>query len=711
MRSILEQEEPDARPSVSALYERIHSSNSHLARQKKAALIPSIERIFDQIDRDEGDSDDLGSIDGEFDGIEIEPKSASAMNRQIVAGWKTEPVKETETTYKAAAVGNRIQKRATNSEPPAKKRKVTAEVDRSAPTHVSLADLGGVDDVIEQLEELVVFPLIDPGIYTSSYLQPPRGILLHGPPGCGKTMIANAVAAEFGVPFISISAPSIVSGMSGESEKALREYFEEARKMAPCMIFIDEIDAITPKRESAQREMEKRIVAQLLTCMDDLSLEKTGGKAIIVLAATNRPDSIDPALRRGGRFDKEINMSVPSQAVREQILKALTRKMNMEDELDFKKLAKSTAGFVGADLNDLVSTSGAVAIKRHLRTMKSEAATAKMDIDSEQPPVSAKVSEFRQLINCVRDQKARREATSSEYALIKVAYTDFEDALKRVQPSAQREGFATVPSTTWNDIGALSIVRERLKETIVDPIMYPEGYERVGLTSPNGVLLWGPPGCGKTLLAKAVANESHANFISIKGPELLNKYVGESERAVRQVFSRARSSVPCVIFIDEMDALVPKRDDALSESSARVVNTLLTELDGMSSREGIYVIGATNRPDVIDPAMLRPGRLSYPLFVDIPQENERVEILNTLTKGISLQGSDGLNSIARSCTDFSGADLGNLVDQAKMEAIRRDSGRSGVMLEDFTMAKKKIGPSVKDRAVYTRLNEKWSSKR
>ena len=599
----------------------------------------------------------------------------------------------------APSESTKSKKRSATGEPLAKKRKAVAEVDRSPPTHVTLADLGGVDAVIQQLEDLIVLPLLQPQIYITSRIQPPRGILLHGPPGCGKTMIANAFAAELGVPFIALSAPSIVSGMSGESEKALREHFEEAKKMAPCLVFIDEIDAITPKRESAQREMEKRIVAQLLTCMDDLALEKTGGKAVIVIAATNRPDSLDPALRRGGRFDKEVNLSVPSEAVREQILRALTRQMSLSGDFDFQHMAKLTPGFVGADLNDLVSTAGYTAIKRFLDALKTES-IGDMDVDTDSPGISPRVRELRHLIG------RAKEPTPKDIQAISITNSDFLTALPKIQPSSKREGFATIPDTTWADIGALRPVREELLTAIVEPIRHPEKYARVGITAPTGVLLWGPPGCGKTLLAKAVANESRANFISVKGPELLNKYVGESERAVRQVFVRARSSIPCVIFFDELDALVPKRDDALSESSARVVNTLLTELDGLSNRQGIYVIAATNRPDIIDPAMLRPGRLETLLFVDLPGEDERVEILQTLVRNLKITFTDDIAAVARGCEGFSGADLESLLRRAGYAAIKRNDD---IRLEDFEKARASVRPSVGDRKKYERLKGLWGS--
>ncbi|KAI2765738.1 hypothetical protein DTO012A8_9051 [Penicillium roqueforti] len=540
-----------------------------------------------------------------------------------------------------------------------------------------------------------------PQVYLSSNVQPPRGVLLHGPPGCGKTLIANAFAAELGVPFISISAPSVVSGMSGESEKALREYFEEAKRLAPCLIFIDEIDAITPKRESAQREMEKRIVAQLLTCMDDIALDKTDGKPVIVLAATNRPDSLDAALRRGGRFDKEINMTVPSEPVREQILRALTRKMRLADDIDLKTLAKRTPGFVGADLNDLVSTAGSAAIKRYLQILKSNSGEEmEMEIEGEDD-ISPRVRELRRLII-----HAKETPIGDETEVVLVSNADFFTALPKIQPSSKREGFATIPDTTWADIGALGGIREELVTAIVEPIKNPDIYAKVGITAPTGVLLWGPPGCGKTLLAKAVANESRANFISVKGPELLNKFVGESERAVRQVFVRARSSVPCVIFFDELDALVPRRDDTLSEASARVVNTLLTELDGLgSSRQGIYVIAATNRPDIIDPAMLRPGRLETLLFVNLPTPLERVEILQTLLRKVSIEFSEDLRKLAEECEGFSGADLGSLLRRAGYSAIKR---RDSIKFVDFVAAKSFVRPSVTDLRKYEKLRRDWS---
>ncbi|KAJ5772866.1 hypothetical protein N7457_007762 [Penicillium paradoxum] len=687
------------RLSVSTIYETIKKSNSSLNRKPKRLIEDSLERVLEVVKADMGD-DDEDSVAGDFEGLE-EPAAAESngMNQSVVGSWATTKAKKSESTASTPAPTS-TKRRTHGGESLSKRRKAEA-ADRSPPTHVSLADLGGLDDVVQELGDLLILPMTRPQVYLSSNVQPPRGVLLHGPPGCGKTLIANAFAAELGVPFISISAPSVVSGMSGESEKALREYFEEAKRLAPCLIFIDEIDAITPKRESAQREMEKRIVAQLLTCMDEIALEKTDGKPVIVLAATNRPDSLDAALRRGGRFDKEINMTVPSEPVREQILRALTRKLRLADDIDLKTLAKRTPGFVGADLNDLVSTAGSAAIKRYLEILKSNSGEEmEMEIEGENE-LSPRVRELRRLIN-----HAKETPIGEETEVVLVSNADFFTALPKIQPSSKREGFATIPDTTWADIGALGGIRDELVTAIVEPIKNPDIYANVGITAPTGVLLWGPPGCGKTLLAKAVANESRANFISVKGPELLNKFVGESERAVRQVFVRARSSVPCVIFFDELDALVPRRDDTLSEASARVVNTLLTELDGLgSSRQGIYVIAATNRPDIIDPAMLRPGRLETLLFVNLPSPLERVDILQTLVRNLAIDFSEDLRRLAEECEGFSGADLGSLLRRAGYSAIKR---RDSIKFVDFVAAKSFVRPSVTDLKKYEKLRRDWS---
>ncbi|KAF8813475.1 AAA-domain-containing protein [Phlegmacium glaucopus] len=646
-----------------------------------------------------------------------------------------------------------------------------------SPPIARLSDLGGIESCIEKMLELVAMPLCHPEVYLHTGVQPPRGVLLHGPPGCGKTLLAHAMAGELGVPFISISAPSIVSGMSGESEKTLRDTFDEAKRVAPCLLFIDEIDAITPKRESAQREMERRIVAQFLTCMDDMSWEKNDNKPVIVIGATNRPDSLDAALRRAGRFDHEISMGVPDDEGRAKILEVLCAKLRLEGDFNFNTLAKATPGYVGADLAALTGAAGIIAVKRIFKQISDgtlalpDPEPRVVEVDKEQdismaidnpptidvPPTSISLLQPRSdastsnppLFSSLSSQLISGSIahfliahpdplTETQLAPLCITPADFTLALKQVQPSSKREGFATVPDVTWADIGALRNTREELHMAVVQPIRRPDLFSAVGIVAACGVLLWGPPGCGKTLLAKAVANESRANFISVKGPELLNKYVGESERAVRQVFSRARASSPCIIFFDELDALVPRRDDSLSESSARVVNTLLTELDGLDARKSVYVIAATNRPDMIDPAMVRPGRLDKLLYVDLPSAGERAEIVRTLLRKVPLGSMNNASGsspdmikeeiervVGEKCDGFSGADLAALVREAGVVALKRTLGALDDMaddaemskcpkvvvdLPDFLQALGKVGPSVSvaQRRRYENLRSKFA---
>ncbi|WFD25818.1 Ribosome biogenesis ATPase rix7 [Malassezia nana] len=647
------------------------------------------------------------------------PGSAAAAALSRAEGQKDASADRSDEAEAPARPSKRKARASRGAEGDAKRgRKGRSEADYAAPS-TRLRDIGGASKAIETALELVAMPLCHPEIYLHTGVTPPRGVLFHGPPGCGKTMMAGALAGELGVPFLSISAPSIVSGTSGESEKALRDMFEEAKVAAPCILFIDEIDAITPKRETAQREMERRIVAQLLTCLDELAWEKGDGRPVMVLGATNRPDAIDPALRRAGRFDHEIAMGVPDEEGREQILQVLCGRLRLAGDFNFRYLAKRTPGYVGADLTSLTAAAGIIAVKRifqHLQDkepqdMQCDDAGATLDTQAtpdampDAPPegeIEAKAeteahaeahvtmsSKFLEdLPPAVRTssiatflQRFPHPLPDAELEKLAITNQDFLEALKVVQPSSKREGFATVPDVTWDDIGALHQIREELSMAVVQPIRRPDLFRALGVSASSGVLLWGPPGCGKTLLAKAVANESRANFISVKGPELLNKYVGESEKAVRQVFARARASSPCVIFFDELDALVPRRDDTLSESSARVVNTLLTELDGLESRVQTYVIAATNRPDMIDPAMCRPGRLDRLLYVDLPTSDERLDILTTLTKASPLATANDadtnhsivqLDLIARDrrADGFSGADLAALVREAAVTALR-----------------------------------------
>eukprot|EP00443_Scrippsiella_acuminata_P069257 CAMPEP_0115392608 /NCGR_PEP_ID=MMETSP0271-20121206/11309_1 /TAXON_ID=71861 /ORGANISM="Scrippsiella trochoidea, Strain CCMP3099" /LENGTH=758 /DNA_ID=CAMNT_0002816195 /DNA_START=59 /DNA_END=2333 /DNA_ORIENTATION=- len=505
-----------------------------------------------------------------------------------------------------------------------------------------LEDLGGIDSILADLRQLIVQPLAHPEVFAHLGVHPPTGVLLHGPPGSGKTKLAHAIAGTTGVAFFKVAATEIVSGMSGESEAKIRQLFQAAIAAAPALLFLDEVDAITPKRDSAGREMERRIVAQMLTCMDDLR-----NTNVIVMGATNRPDALDPALRRAGRFDREIAMGIPDEGARARILETMAKGMRLAEDLDVPLLARLTPGFVGADLSALTKEAALSAVGRAFQDLNANRqASAEEQGDTEAP------------------------YTTEEMSCLAVEMKDFHDALTRVQPSARREGFTTIPNVSWEDIGALAEVRTDLDAAICEPIRKAALFKQFGLTVPVGVLLFGPPGCGKTLLAKAVANASGANFIAIKGPELLNKYVGESERAVRLVFQRATASSPCVIFFDELDALVPRRSSEGNSSSERVVNQMLTEMDGVGERSQVYVIAATNRPDIVDPAMLRPGRLDRLIFVPLPSEMGRLEILQAHMRKLPLSNDVDLPALARSCDGFSGADLASLSREAAMLAIR-----------------------------------------
>ena len=576
-----------------------------------------------------------------------------------------------------------------------KRKKLEVAVGSSS---VTFADFGGNEEVLTNICKLLVH-LKHPEVYLKLGVTPPRGFLLHGPPGCGKTLLAHAIAGELQLPFIKISAPEVVSGVSGDSEQKLRELFEQAVEASPCVLFIDEVDCISTKRETAAREMERRIVSQLVSCLDDLS--GSPGCGVVVIGATNRPDSLDPALRRAGRFDREIGLGIPDQAARQKILAVLCREMRLQPGTDLASLALLTPGYVGADLTSLTREAGLAAVSR----VFGEVCQAGEDVVS--------------LLAWLRHH---RDLTEEELDQLYVQQEDWARALKVVQPSAKREGFVTVPDVTWADVGALENVREELQLAILAPVNHREQFDSLGLPQSSGVLLVGPPGCGKTLVAKAIANEAGINFISVKGPELLNMYVGESERAVRSVFLRAKNSRPCVIFFDELDSLAPKRSSSSSDggSSSRVVNQLLTELDGVEGREGVWIMAATNRPDILDPAVLRPGRLDRILYVGFPAAPDRVEILRAITKNgtrprlgeaVSL---DQLGTDPR-CDGFSGADVGNLVRQASMIALR-DLLRAGKMAGDvlvqsehFERAFSSVKPSVagRDRERYEAMGRKY----
>ncbi|NXE98842.1 NVL protein, partial [Menura novaehollandiae] len=541
---------------------------------------------------------------------------------------------------------------------------------------VKFEDVGGNDETLKEICKMLIH-VRHPEVYCHLGVVPPRGFLLHGPPGCGKTLLAQAIAGELELPMLKVAATEIVSGVSGESEQKLRELFEQAVSSAPCVLFIDEIDAITPKREVASKDMERRIVAQFLTCMDDLN-NVAATTQVLVIGATNRPDSLDPALRRAGRFDREICLGIPDEGAREKILQTLCRKLRLPESFEFRHLARLTPGYVGADLMALCREAAMCTVNRVLITSEEQ---RRKQVNTEGNTAEESVGmgtdildELQRLLDLLKEQDPLPEEQLQKLC---IEMNDFIVALSSVQPSAKREGFVTIPDVTWADIGALEDVREELTMAILAPVRNPEQFKALGLTTPAGVLLAGPPGCGKTLLAKAVANESGLNFISVKGPELLNMYVGESERAVRQVFQRARNSAPCVIFFDEVDALCPRRSDRESGASVRVVNQLLTEMDGLENRQQVFIMAATNRPDIIDPAILRPGRLDKTLYVGLPPPEDRLAILKTITKDGTRPPLDtdvSLEEIAYSqhCDCYTGADLSALVREASICALRQE---------------------------------------
>ncbi|CAB3255941.1 unnamed protein product [Arctia plantaginis] len=636
---------------------------------------------------------------------------------------------------------------------------------------VSFDDIGGISDIITQICDLILH-MKHPEVYSQLGIKAPRGALLHGPPGTGKTLLAHAIAGKLQLPMIAITGTELVGGMSGESEERIRELFERAISVAPSVLFIDEIDAVCGNRVHAQKDMEKRMVAQLLASLDSLSETKS---SVLILAATNNPDALDPALRRSGRLEQEIALGIPSLKSRKEILSILCKEISLDEDVNMSTLAQITPGFVGADLQALVNKASTYAVKR----IFTEIQTAKIKVETkpseEEPakdevaviPNGDKVSEETvpavdaptevpsaplqdvdkpaedldsTPIKVVPDSNNVKEIpiipvdpvdeflllledmpyTKDELKGLAIRHEDFVKALKFTKPCAVREGIVTVPDVTWDDVGSLSQVRKELQLAVLAPVKYPEQLRKLGLGAPSGVLLCGPPGCGKTLLAKAVANEAGVNFISVKGPELLNMYVGESERAVRTCFRRARNSAPCVIFFDEFDALCPRRTGQDNNGAARVVNQLLTEMDGIETREGVFVLAASNRPDIIDPAVLRPGRLDRVMYVGMPARDDRIDILQKLTKGGTkpqLAPDVHLHVFADLTEGYTGADLAGLVRAAATHALTKhiENGTLEddifVTFEDFRIALSKCKPSVssKEQLHYEKLRLKYTS--
>jgi transitional endoplasmic reticulum ATPase len=515
---------------------------------------------------------------------------------------------------------------------------------------VTYDDLGGMRDTIDALREMVELPLRHPELFQRLGVDPPKGVLLHGPPGTGKTLLARAVANESAAKFFHIAGPEIMGSAYGESERRMRELFEQAAQSAPSIIFIDEIDSIAPKRSQVTGEAEKRLVAQLLTLLDGIEPRQN----TVVIAATNRPEALDEALRRPGRFDREIIVGVPDQPGRREILGIHTRGMPLAPDVDLDDLARRTFGFVGADIAALTREAALEAVRRIMPKLNLAEATIPTEI----------------------------------LDALSVEERDFENALKRVQPSAMREVMVEAPTVRWDDVGGLDQARDRLQEGVELPLKHPEAFRRLGIRPAKGFLLYGPPGTGKTLLAKAAAREAEANFIATKSSDLLSKWYGESEQQIARLFNRARQVAPTIIFIDELDSLVPARGGGLGEPQVteRVVNTILSEMDGLEELQNVVVIGATNRPTLIDPALLRPGRFDELIYVGVPDTAGRRRILAIHTEGMPLADDVDLEAIAQHTDRFTGADLEDLVRRAGLTALRRGLDEAKVTKADFEVA-------------------------
>ncbi len=554
-----------------------------------------------------------------------------------------------------------------------------AKEERGIP-RVTYEDIGGLKEEIRKIREMVELPLRHPELFERLGIEPPKGVLLYGPPGTGKTLLAKAVANEANAHFIYLSGPEIMSKYYGQSEENIREVFKEAQENAPSIIFIDEIDSIAPKRDEVTGEVERRVVAQLLALMDGL---ESRGK-VVVIGATNRPNALDPALRRPGRFDREIEIGIPDRNARKEILEIHTRGVPLADDVDLDKLADMTHGYVGADLAALVKEAAMRALRRVM---------PEIDIDVEEIPHEV----LEKLV---------------------VTWDDFMDAYREMQPSTMREVLIEKPNVHWDDIGGLEDVKQELREVVEWPMKYRKLFAHMNVKIPKGILLYGPPGTGKTLLAKAVATESEANFISVKGPEFLSKWVGESEKAVREVFRKARQAAPCVVFIDEIDAVAPMRGrDLGTHVTERVVSQILTEMDGLEELHNVTVIAATNRPDILDPALLRPGRFDRLIYVPVPDLKAREEIFKIHLRGRPIAEDVSIEKLAEMTEGYTGADIEAVCNEATMLAVREYimSGKdpekpenAKISMRHFEEALKKVKPlSKEEREMYERMADRF----
>jgi transitional endoplasmic reticulum ATPase len=572
-----------------------------------------------------------------------------------------------DTIFLSTQMGGRIQFVVTSTKPSKpvivtektifKLGPLTKTIDSTVP-RITYDELGGLKNEVQKIREMVELPMRHPELFEKIGVEAPKGVLLYGPPGTGKTLLAKAVAGETNAHFISLSGPEIMGKYYGESEERIREIFKQAEENSPSIIFIDEIDSIAPKRDEVTGEVEKRIVSQLLTLMDGM---KSRGK-VVVIAATNRPNSIDPALRRPGRFDREIEIGIPDDSGRFDILSIHTRGMPIDDKVDLKQIAKTTHGFVGADLEVLSKEAAMRSLRRILP-----------EIDLDEEKVSTEIL-----------QK------------IKITYDDFKDALKEVRPSALREVLVQIPNVSWDDVGGLDEVKEELRQAVEWPLKHKEAFEYVNVEAPKGLLLYGPPGTGKTMIAKALATMTDSNFISVKGPELLSKWVGESEKGIREIFRKARQAAPCIIFFDEIDALVPRRGNGFSGShvTENVVSQILTEIDGLEELHNVLIIGATNRLDIVDEALLRPGRFDRIIEVPNPDSKGREQIFKIHSRKKPLSNDVNISKIIEITDGFSGAEMAAIANRAAIIALKRHIDTGSENIKDIKITQNDIVDSI-----------------
>ncbi len=592
--------------------------------------------------------------------------AADGLQEYMVHNYLNHVFTTGDTITLATQLGSKVQFIITSTKPPKpvivtentefKLGSMTKAVDTSIP-RITYDDLGGLKNEVQKIREMIELPMRHPELFEKIGVEAPKGVLLYGPPGTGKTLLAKAVAGETNANFISLSGPEIMGKYYGESEERLRDIFKQAEETAPSIIFIDEIDSIAPKREEVSGEVEKRIVSQLLTLLDGM---KVRGK-VVVIGATNRPDSLDPALRRPGRFDREIEIGIPDEHGREEILAIHTRGMPLDEKINLKELSKVTHGFVGADLEVLAKEAAMRSLRRVLP-----------DIDLDEDTISNEILQR-----------------------IQITSQDFREALKEVRPSALREVHVQVPNVSWDDVGGLEELKQELKEAIEWPIKHQEAYEYVNLQPPKGVLLHGPPGTGKTLIAKALAKMTESNFISIKGPELLSKWVGESEKGVREIFRKAKQAAPCIIFFDEIDALVPRRSGGdSSHVSENVVSQILTEIDGLEELHNVLIIGATNRLDIVDPAILRPGRFDRIIEVPLPDSEGRKKIFRIHTKKKPLASDVDFDRLVEMTDGFSGAEVAAVTNRAAITALKRYVDAKSHNIKEIKIAQKDLEEAI-----------------